>query len=949
MIHGFIKTNEQVVGELDATMISYRHERTGLEVIWLSRDEENKTFGIAFETLPENDTGVFHILEHSVLCGSDRYPLKEPFVALMKSSMNTFLNAMTYPDKTLYPISSRNGKDFMNLISVYLDAVFAPLIYRKPEIFRQEGWHCAFDEDGSACFNGVVYNEMKGVYSDPDEICDYAINRALFPDTPYRFDYGGDPVHIPELTYEAFLDAHRRFYSPSNACVFLDGRLDINAVLKLLDEDYLRVLPVGARIAPPPLQAPVNAGLVRAEYEVATPEEEEGQARLILSNVICDCSEREKIIATDILCDLLCESNHSPLSRVLLQSGLVEDVNMSVQDDLMQPYVKLEMKNLKKEDADRVEALVHDTLTRIAQDGIDAAMLDAAIANTEFKMKERNYGSYPQGIILCMQVLGSRLHGLDPAAELEVNALFESLRKKAREGCFEALIRDVLLGNPHGCKLLLLPSHTLGEVRSEAEAQRVTGRLSVLSEAEVKALKNEEAQLIAWQQSEDSAEMPALTLGDIDAEPDIDPSEVRDINGLRVLLHPIAHNGICYCRIYFDVNGLTEAQLSDLSLLCYLLGKLDTGKYSAAELVNLTRSTFGSFGYFVTGYAADGDAKDNNVKLVAFFSTLSENVDAALELLIHILRETKLDDTAAIHEIIRQHRLDLYNLVLMRGSMAAASRIRAAYSVDGVVDECCGGINYYKYLKSLDRAEDFTHLRSLADRLLSRKNLVMSFTGDIPELSLKALDAFPEMRLQAFDAVLVPWGAVHEGIVIPSDVAFAARGGNILANGGSYDSRMALAAHIISLDYLWNRVRVQGGAYGVQLGVSDVGICSCTSFRDPSAARSLDVYAHCGEYLDEAMQRETDLTGAIIGTVSDASPQLSYSLRGRREDARYLKHVSADMLRRRRRELLGTKPADLQRIAAMLTSALNEGESVCVIGAREQIEACEGLKDMFVL
>ena len=949
MIHGFIKTGVRPIAELDATMISYRHARTGLELIWLSRDEENKTFGIAFETLPENDTGVFHILEHSVLCGSEKYPLKEPFVALMKSSMNTFLNAMTYPDKTLYPISSRNGKDFMNLISVYLDAVFAPMIYRKSEIFRQEGWHCAFDEDGSANFNGVVYNEMKGVYSDPDEISDYAINRALFPDTPYRFDYGGDPACIPQLTYEDFLDAHRRFYSPSNACVFLDGKLDIDAVLKLMDEDYLSVMPVGTRVAPPPVQAPVNAGLVRTSYEVATAEEEEGHTRLILAGVIGDCSQREKIVAMDILCDLLCESNHSPLSRALLQSGLVEDVNMSVQDDLMQPYVKLEIKNLAEENADSVEKLARNTLCRIAQEGLDPSALNAAIANTEFQMKERDYGSYPQGIILCMQALGSRLHGLDPASELEVNALFESLKQKAGEGYFEALIKDILLDNPHACKLLLLPSHTLNEARAEAEAQRVAAKLDLLTEAEIAALKDEEERLIAWQQSEDEAEMPALTLEDINAEPEIDPCEIREIDGIRALLHPMTHNGICYCRVYFDVNGLSEAQLSDLSLLCYLLGKLDTSKYTAAALINRTRGLYGSFGYSVISYAEMDNAKHSDVKLVAAFSTLSENIDAALDLAIHILRETKFDNAAAIHEIIRQHQLDLYKFIMTRGSTAASARIKAAYSADGVVDECCGGIKYYRYLQTLDQSNNFMRLRTLADDLLCRENLVVSFTGDIPALSLKSLHVFPEARVPGFDAKLAPWGAIHEGIVIPSDVAFAARGGDIFADGGQYSSRMALASHIITLDYLWNRVRVQGGAYGVRMSVSDIGVCACASFRDPSAARSLDVYAHCGEYLSEAVQHETDLTGAIIGTIADASPQLSVRLRGRRSDARYFKKIDAAGLRDRRRALLKTKPNDLREIATTLTRALNENESVCVIGAREQIEACEGLKDIYIL
>ncbi len=1059
-IHGFEQLAQTPVKELDAVLCRYRHERTGLELVWLKRDEENKTFGIAFKTLPDNDTGVFHILEHSLLCGSDKYPVKELFVELMKSSMNTFLNAMTFPDKTVYPVSSRNSKDFMNLVSVYLDAVFAPAIYHRPEIFRQEGWHYEFDEDGSVCYNGVVFNEMKGAYSDPDELTESALTQALFPDTAYHYAYGGDPARIPDLTYEDFLSTHRKFYSPANAFVFLDGDVDLDAVLELLDDEYLSHMDPGEKIEGPAKQAPVRQGahvgaqeapdqpaegttqnaqvganqaeepsaeskFLKIEYEVASEEEEQGTARLILGGVIGDFSEREKIVAMQILSDVLCGNNHAPLSKAVLESGLAEDAVMTVQSELLQPYVKLELRNMCSEDAEQAQALVQIVLSDIATNGIDEQALESAISNAKFRMQERDFDEDPQGVCLFLQIMESWLYGGDPSANLEVGPLFESLELKAGQGFFETLIEEILLNNRHSCKILLLPSHDLGERRAEAEMQRMGAELDGMTEEDLQRLYDEQNALTEWQMSEDEPEalsaVPSLELSDVDTEPEYIPTEVSYADGILILRHPIGHNGVCYCNMYFDINGLSETEYSQTALLCELLGKLETSEYSSEELANAVRRTFGALDFSVATFARENETDTCKAKLCVSYSTLKENADKAQALALHILRETQFDNVSAIMSIVRQRRFELYQEILMSGSLVALRRLTAGSTVAGVIGECSGGIKYYQYLKTLDAcesrgsndaidsvdsressgscesrvacdslnscdsAENFAFLPELAQRIFCRSGLTVSYTGDISGLysekqgtnekqsapeahdtknarnanekqgtleTIDVSDAFADLPLGNTGeraCRIKPWGKLNEGFAIPSDVAYAVRGGNIKDCGGTFSGQMALAGHIISLYYLWNEVRVQGGAYGAGFVVRETGFCGGYSYRDPSAGESLDTFGKSGAFLAEALQPDTNLAGDIIGTISDASPLLSVRSKGQRADALFFSGISYEDLRARRAKLLGSTPAELIEIAKLLDRTLKEASSTCVIGPKEQLEACEGIEEIRVL
>ena len=929
-------------------MYQLRHEKTGLELVWIKRDEENKTFGIGFQTIPDDSTGVFHILEHSVLCGSDRYPVKEPFVELLKNSMNTFLNAMTFPDKTVYPISSRNDKDFLNLTRVYLDAVFHPMIYSKPEIFYQEGWHHELDGEGRPGYKGVVYNEMRGAYADVDNLAEKTAMSALFPDMSYRFDSGGDPACIPDLTYEAFLARHKRCYSPSNAYVFLDGDVDIDAVLTILDEEYLAGFERGERIAFPALQAPVKSPAQTVEYELSAGEDPENKYRLVYGSVAGRFDEREKLTAVQVLCDVLCGDNQAPLRRVILDDGLAESVNMMLWDGTAQPWLKLEVRNFRGVDLQKAESAIFTELERIEHVGVDRVRLDAALSNLEFQLRERDYGSWPQGLMFGLNVLDSWMRGGAPELNLEVGTLFESLRAKIDEGYFEALIRELLLDMPHSCKVLLVPSHKAGEARRKAESDRLEREAASWSEADRAAVRERQEKLAEWQSGEDSPEalatLPHLELSDVKPEPEKLPSELVTVSGIKTLRHAVPSGGIAYVSLYFDVTGLSEDELSALSLMARLLGKLDTSAHTAAELSNRTRALCGNLSFYLTSHESSARPGEYTVQLTAGFSALENKVDDAAAHVSEILTETRFDNEQAVLDILRQYCMQLFQSFVMSGSNLAIGRVAAQVTAGAVATEHIGGFAFYQWLRDHESNWDWDALRpqlvSLYGRCIDRSRMLVSVTNIRPETfdgTISALvSAVPERNGTGFNSVIVPHPTAREGIEIPADVSFAALGGHY---EGAYSGVWQLANRIVSYGWLWNAIRVQGGAYGCGMVARESGFTGCYSYRDPTAGRSLEKYLESPDFLRGFVQGGNDLTGFIIGAISDSEPLLTAYTRGLNADIMYLRGQTWEDLCARRRELLNARGVDLLPVADALESALRSG-GVCVIGPRAQLEAC---------
>lgn len=755
-VHGFIVEREVPLPELDAVMYQMKHEKTGLELVWISREEENKVFGIGFETLPWNDTGVFHILEHSVLCGSKNYPVKEPFVELLKNSMNTFLNAMTFPDKTFYPVASRNDKDFVNLMRVYLDAVFYPAVYTKPEIFYQEGWHYELDSEGKPSYKGVVFNEMKGAFADADELMDMTINRALFPDTPYRYVSGGDPTKIPDLTYEEFIESHKRFYSPSNAYVYLDGAMDIDAILGIINDEYLSSFEQTKRMDPPALQSAVDAGEQQIEYEIGADENEDGKIRLSWGRVIGTYAEREKLTAMQILSDVLTGNNQAPLTKAVLEDGLAETMRLYTIDGVANPWVKIEARNVKKENCKQVEKRIFDTLNALANGGLDHEKLEASMANLEFQMRERDYGSYPQGLILGMQVFDSWLYGGAPEANLQIGDLFVHLREKMKQGYFEHLIREELLENPHRCKVALIPSKTAGEARRAKEAKRIEDESAMWSDKAREEIIAKQERLEAWQNSEDTPEqlaaLPHLELSDLSRTPQEQPIEELVIDGQKVLVHRVNSSGIAYITLYFDENHYTEAELPALGLLCRLFGNLETTQSSVEELNNRVRLLCGSMTFFISTFNIKDDSSCCTVKLCASFSTLESNIDQAVSLAAEILTQTRFDTAnseKAVLDLLRQIKMGCFEQTVMGGHAAALGRVSAQMSVSSVVSECTGGVTFYQWLKTQEENWNWNSLleklTALYAKAVSKEQLTISLTGNTDAYAVNVVQMLQEL------------------------------------------------------------------------------------------------------------------------------------------------------------------------------------------------------------
>ena len=954
-LSGFAVKRATELKELDAVLYLMEHEKTGLELVWLRRDEENKTFGIAFETLPWDDTGVFHILEHSVLCGSDKYPVKEPFVELMKSSMNTFLNALTFQDKTMYPISSRNDKDFVNLMRVYLDAVFHPLIYSKPEIFYQEGWHDELDENGNASYKGVVFNEMKGAFASADRQVAGELNRLLFPESPYGFESGGDPAAIPNLTYEAFISSHRRFYAPSNAYVFLDGALDIENTLAILNDEYLCHYERTERMAPPAMQ-PAVCGETEKEYELAPGEALEGKMRLSFGKVIGTFADRETIIATQILSEVLCGSNQSPLSKAILSEGLAQEVNMGVNDGMLQPWLMLDMKNIKEENLPAVQNLITAKLEQLASEGLDHEQLEAVMANTEFKLRERDFGSYPQGLIFGFSALESWLYGGDPAANLEVGDLFVNMKAKMEQGYFEELIRSLLLNNPHSAKLVLRPSYTAGQQRREAEQARLAAESAAWTEEERAAVAKRQEVLLAWQNSEDTPEnlatIPQLSLADLPAEPERIPTEEMTVAGIPVVVHPLNTSGIVYVSLYFDAESCTQEELSALSFACKLLGATDTKDTSAEQIINRTRLLCGDFRVNMTAVSLCGQPDQAAVKLCVSFSTLQGNVQKAVELVAEVLTRSRFTDAMTL-EILRQSKMQMFQRTVMGGHAAGIGRIAAQTSVSGVADECASGITYYQWLKAQEENWNFealnANMQGLLERVINRKGLTVSVTGtDAVEALVEGIArALPEREVLPA-VVLPPWGVKKEGIVIPADVSFAIAGGNVLCHGGAFSGHLQLASQIISLGYLWNVIRVQGGAYGAGMLARDTGLALCYSYRDPNGAASVEKYRSCGDFLRGFAGQVSDFTGFIIGAVANSSPLMTPKTKAQVADRHYFSRTTWEDRCRFRNQLLHTTADQLLSAADLVENLLKDG-GLCIVGGQAQLDQCEGLENIITL
>ncbi len=947
-MNGFKILEVKDVAELKGRIVEMKHEKSGARLLWLDRPDNNKTFSIAFRTVPSDDTGIFHILEHSVLCGSKKFPVKEPFVELIKNSMNTFLNALTFSDKTMYPISSKNDKDFFNLMEVYLDAVFYPSIYTKPEIFYQEGWHYEFDENGDISYKGVVFNEMKGVYADADSVKENALCRALFPNSCYGRESGGHPSKIPSLTYEQFINGHKKYYHPSNSYIILDGDLDIENVTEFIDREYLCNFDAIEPSELPEFQKPVNAGKVEVMFEQSKDMPLENQSSLQMGYVVGKFDEKEKIYATHILSRYLCESNQSYLTSALLEKGYAEDAVIHVIDGILQPYIAVDLKNIDENKADEIVDFVNGKLCELKSNGLDKKQLEAAISNLEFELKEKDFG-YPRGLMYAMLSLETWLYDGEATTNVLVGDIFENLRKKAENGYFENLISELFFDNEHRCVLLAKPSYTVGDSDREDEKSRLEAIKSAWSDTDVEYYKNEQKKLDEWQSSidspEDLAKMPMITLADIEVKPEPLPTVVEG----NLLKHSTQTDGIAYINMYFDITGVSEEDLPKLSLLSNLLSELDTANHTASELKTELMTKCGSVTFAVSPFSKYNSTKDGSIKFVASFSALNRYVDDALELIKEILTSTKFDNTSRIVDIIKQSRQSRHQSIVMSGSVLVAKRSATAFSYDAVVDELTNGYSFYQWLKEQENEPTvIAELQSLSDKIFGSDNLLIGIGADDANAfddSVKAFFASLGTCDISHELQIKPWKKSNDAVLIPGDISFSAMSVDF---DGLYDGKTFLMTHIVSLDYLWNEVRVKGGAYGTGLKPVANGSLFAYSYRDPNAKTSIETYCKIADYVRDFANSDRSLVGFIIGAMSSASPLLTPRLITTGADGNYIKGVTEESRLELRRQIVNAQKSDFSVLADKLESAFDNA-SFCVIGSKKQIDLFENLDNEFSL
>lgn len=942
------------------------HKKTGARVAIIANDDNNKVFSIGFRTPPADSTGVAHIIEHSVLCGSKNFPAKDPFVELAKGSLNTFLNAMTYPDKTVYPVASINEQDFKNLMHVYMDAVLYPNIYQKREIFEQEGWHYELeDEKAELKLNGVVYNEMKGAFSSPESMLYRMIQNSLFPDTAYGVESGGDPEFIPELSYEKFIEFHKTYYHPSNSYIYLYGDMDFEERLNWLDKEYLNQydrLQVASEVK---LQKGFQTMKeVEAYYSLSEDESDGDNTYISFNTVVGNALNKELGLTFQILDYVLLQAPGAPIRQALLDASIGRDILGGYEDELLQPTFTIIAKNSEADKKEQMLGIVRDVLTRLAAEGLDEKSLRAAINFYEFKYREADYGQFPKGLLYGLRAMSSWLHDdKKPFLHLKDSAGYTFLKDKIGTGYYEKCIRDYLLNNMHSSVVLLKPRLGLNNEKEERLRNKLNSFKATLSGEELKQIADKTKQLRLYQETPSTREelesIPLLTRADIDKK--IRPlyNEELRLDGIKVIRHNIYTNKIAYLRLLFSVKEVPKELLPYASLLSFVLGYTDTEHYSFLDLSNEIHIHTGGIFTNVISFSMKGSESfcpvfEINTKVL--YDKLSE----AFRLIDEMLQSTKFEDTKRLKEIIDEIKSKLQMHFNSSGHTAAVDRAMSYYSVHGLFKETTTGIAFYKFIEEL--AGNFTEkaatviakLKELMQMIFTKNNLLISITADeegykrfeekLPAFNSRLKNTADSRLYEAYDTSALKPVCLNEGFKTAMQVQYVARTGNFMKAGYQYTGALKVLKTILSYDYLWINVRVKGGAYGCMCGFSGVdGDAYFTSYRDPNLRETNQIYEKITDYVQNFTADERDITKYIIGTFSTLDAPLTPQTTGKRSFSMYMAGITEADLQKERDEVLNVTIEDIRALHQLVKAILDAG-NICVIGNESRITQN---KDMF--
>lgn len=955
-LHGFTLIERRSLPDIRSESFLYRHTKTGAEVLYLQNDDDNKGFTISFKTPPYDDNGIAHIIEHSVLNGSRKYPSKEPFVELLKGSLQTFLNAMTFSDKTIYPVASRNEKDFENLMSVYLDAVFYPNLHQDPQILMQEGWHYHLEnKEDDLIYKGVVYNEMRGAFSQPESVLSRLVEPSLYPDTIYRHESGGMPESIPTLTQEKFTDFHSKYYHPSNAQVILYGNLNLDRALTLLAE-YFDAFDKKDIVFEGFTQTPFDAEReVHSYYALSAGEDTADKTLIEYAWATGTSTDGEQLVAFSILDEILLGSNTAPLKKALLKANIASDVMGGYSAYTISPTFDVSLKDTNADQKDTFKRIVRDVLTQLVQDGIPEKTVQAAINKTAFRLKELTAleGSTPKGILYGMNALSSWLYGGSPYVSFEYQRYLDAIQAQVADCYFERLIQEYLLDNTHAVLITLEPQPGLGEERDKALAEKLAAYKASLSDEELDHLVEQTQALLTRQNTPDSpedlAKIPVLSIDDVDPQATFYPLTVEETTDGPTFLHYEDFTaGIGYVKYYFDMAGIPTDLIPVASFLTELLGEVATTTHTDEELS--TEIDFYTGGVSTNTTIMVEDVAKNAYR--PFFTlsgkALSEYLPKLIDLLSEIATHSILTDEDKLREILLNTKAGL-EMNLNFGSHAAALRRLESYYFEGAkYGQALEGIDYYDYIADLlanfdERKDTFiAQLQEVLELLLTSKGVTATFVGSEEDFAtFKTLSQGFFQGLGNHDVVkeafTTPVEVLNEGFKTAQDVQYVAKGYNETLLGFPYNGINAFLSTILGLDYLWNTVRVKGGAYGGLVNIDGKGNITAVSYRDPNLVETLQAFDGQADYLAHYNPTQAEFEKNLIGTFSNIDRPLSANQKGNLAFTRYFNHITDDMVQQRRDEVLATTPEKVRELASMMQQVIDQNAFV-VIGQDSKIE-----------
>lgn len=954
-IKNYLLQEAKYIKEIDSEATIYIHEKTKAKILLMANEDPHKSFCIGFRTPPSDSTGVPHIIEHSVLCGSKKYPLKDPFVELAKGSLNTYLNAMTYPDKTLYPISSQNDKDFHNLMDVYLDAVFFPNIYEKKEILMQEGWRYHLENlEDPIEYKGVVYNEMKGAFSSPEEIGFRMIKETLFPDTTYVNESGGAPKDIPNLSYEDFINFHKTYYHPSNAYICLYGDIDPQATLAYIDGAYLSkfdYLNIDSHIE---MQKPFTAIKEQKGFYSATEGKENG---LFLSYnfVVDEVIHRDTMLAMSILEYVLLDTPASPLKKALIAEGIGEDVYGAFQTHLKQPVFSVVAKNVVPEKEARFYALVEEVLTKLANEGLPEHLIKGAMQVKEFELREGDASGYSKGLFYALAAMKSWIHDASPFIYLQYEEILATLKKAQGTGYFEELIKKYLLNNTHGSKVALYPKVGLEKETEEAVTAKLASYKESLSEAELQKLINETKAFNAFQGKVDDEEavscIPLLAKEDLRRKAKYPTFTSRKVKETDYIITPVFTNKITYINWYIKLEGIEDKYVPYLGMIVGMLGKLDTSNFSYEALSSYMDEHIGSMSYHIQ--ALNHTKKEEYylpvfcIQSKALLGEVKEQTNLMKEVLLH----TSFENKDRLLEIIREMKALMESSISGDGHRVAYGRLLSHLSNAEHFEEKARGLTFYHFVcdieKNWETVQDETvdYLKTAYALLANKERLVVGVTVDEDAVDTvvtaidETIDEIPSAKVEAL-SLAFKISEEKEALIYPSNVNYVATGYNFKALGYEYHGGLQMLKTILSMNYLWSKVRVQNGAYGCFCDFRKSGNMFFVSYRDPNLDQTLAIYKEVVPFIESLELSERENLQYLIGTISQMDFPFTPATEGRTGQIYYLMDVKEEELQQTRDELFMTDNTILRSFAPMLQACL-EKEQYCVFGNSQTIEQAQ--------